>query len=244
MKVNELRELVKVSKPFFDVVRIYDDAGASCFQSIDSEKTVLFSGTFKTPIPILSNGSVGINRFGTLDGMLRFAEFNSDGATMDLVVEEKNGTKYLSELEFKSPNGYKSNYRFMGSKVVDSQIQVPPFKGATFDVEFRPTQKLLSDLSQICSMMGGSDTKFTCKIATNGKLQFHVGDVGVDRAVIPVCDTTGSFKREFSWSLSKMIAILKLAADISTVYISGQGVIKIEFENEGCLFTFLMPAIK
>jgi hypothetical protein len=244
MNKDDLKDLVKISKPFFELVRVFNANGKTHFEAKDPEMVMFFSGTFKNTYKSLDNGSVGLNRLGTLDGMLKFSEFNDDASSITQITECKDGTDLLSELEFSSPSGYKSTCRFMGSKMVDSQVKMPPFNGATWDVSFRPTTKLISNLTQFCGMLGGNDSSFTAKI-NNGRLEFHMGSQGTDRAVLPICDTNSKFKKDWSWPLAKFIAILKLVDGyMCTVHISSQAVIKIEVETDTCEYTFLMPAKK
>lgn len=244
MNKEDLKDLVKITKPFFELVRMYNQGDKTLFEAKDPEMIMFFSGSFKNLYKSLDNGSVGLNRLGTLDGMLKFGEFNDDSASITEVTECKDGVDVLSELEFSSPSGYKSTYRFMGSKMVDSQVKMPQFNGASWDVSFRPTSKLISNMTQFCGMLGGNDSSFTAKIK-DGRLEFHIGSQGTDRAVLPICDTNGKFKKDWSWPLAKFIAVLKLVDGyMCTVHISSQAVIMIEVETDTCFYQFLMPAKK
>lgn len=244
MNKDELKDLIKHTKTFYDVVRVYNQDKATNFQAKDAEQTLFMSGKFKTYFSDLDDGSVGINRMPTLNGMLNFAAYNEPTSKYDLVTELKGEQKQLSEIAFTSPQGHKSTYRFMGSKVVDNQVKVPPFKGASWDVSFRPTTKMISDLSHFSTILGGNDCVFTAKVI-KGKLEFHIGSQGQDRAVVPICDTTGTMKKEWSWPLYKFISILKLAdGEVCTVNISSQAAMKIEIESDKCFYDFIMPAMR
>lgn len=244
MDKDDLKDLVKISKPFFELVRVFNHDGKTHFEAKDAEMVMFFNGTFKNFYPILNYGSVGLNRLGTLDGMLKFSEFNDSGSSIIQITEPRDGIDMLAELEFSSPSGYNSTYRFMGAKMVDSQVKMPPFNGATWDVSFRPTTKLISNLTQFCGMLGGNDSTFTAKIK-DGRLEFHMGSQGTDRAVLPVCDTNGKFKKDWSWPLAKFIAVLKLVdGHMCTVHISSQAILKIEVETDNSQYSFLMPANK
>jgi hypothetical protein len=244
MHKEALKDLIKHTSPFYDVVKVYNDNGKTKFLSSDDGNTILMSGSFNNYHKELDNASVGINRMPTLKGMLNFGLFNEQGSSYNLVMEGKDGVDKLAEIHFESPYGHKSTYRFMGSRVVDSQLKTHTFKGAQWDVSFRPTLKLVSELSHFAAILGGNDCKFVAS-TLNGKLAFNVGSHGNDRATIPICDTTGVLKKNWSWGLLKFISVLKLADDEAcTVHISNQAVMMIEIESKYASYQFILPSTK
>lgn len=243
MEREPLKDLVKHTNPFFDVVRVYNEEDKTKFQCMDDGQTLFLSGYFKKHYSQLDNGSVGINRMPTLKGMLNFGLFNEEGSNYSLKMEGKETLK-LAEIEFSSNFGHKSTYRFMGSRVVDNQVRFPAFKGASWDVSFRPTLKLVSELTHFAGILGGNDCKFVAS-TVNGKLIFKVGTHGNDKAEIPVCDTNGVLKKNWTWGLLKVISVLKLAdTEVCTVHISSQAAMMIEIESQHAYYSFILPAIK
>lgn len=244
MQLAEIKDIVSHTKPFFDVIKMYNDDGKTKVCAMNAERTIIFNGILKQYHKILDDGCVGINRMDVLRGMLNYNGFNESGSKFETIVETKDGKQYLSELKFTSPNNTVSSYRFMGTKTVENLVKVPPFKGANFEVTFMPTLKMISDLSHFAGILGGSDSSFTA-VTNKGKLEFNIGSTGNDRATITICDTSGVLKNSRTWGLSNFISTLKLNdGGICSVSISGQGLVSIDMESDFCFYQYQMPAIK
>lgn len=244
MNINEIKDIVSHTRSFFDTVKVYNDGGKTRICALNDERTIIFNGTLKNYHSVLDNGAVGINRMGILHGMLSYTGFNDSGSNFEAIVENKSGKDQLSELKLTSSNGTTSTYRFMGTQVVESKVKMPPFKGASADVTFLPTLKMISELSHFSNVLGGNDCKFLAS-TNRGKLEFHIGSTGNDRASITICDTHGTLKHSKYWNLAKFISILKLNdGGICSVTLSNQGLITIEMESDYCFYQYQMPSTK
>jgi hypothetical protein len=244
MNQAEFKDIISHTKGFFETIKMYNDSTKTKMCAIDDEQTILFYATLKNHEPNLKDAPVGINRMDVLHGMLNYSGFNETGATFEQIVESKDNLNILSELKFTSPTGNNSSYRFMGSKIVETRVKVPAFNGITGDVVYRPTLKMISDLAHFSGILGGRESKFTAT-TSKGKLEFHIGSTGNDRASITVCDTNGVLKKNWSWNLAKFISILKLNdGGICTVSICNQALIMVEMESDHAFYQYLMPANK
>lgn len=244
MKQQEFKDIISHTKGFFETVKLYNDGGKTKMCATDDEHTIMFYATLKACEPALKDAPVGINRMDVLNGMLAYSGFNETSSTFEQIVEMKDGINVLSELKFTAPAGNTSSYRFMGSKIVETRVKVPAFNGITGDVVYRPTLKMVSDLAHFSGILGGRESKFTAT-THKGKLEFHIGSTGNDRASITVCDTTGVLKKNWSWNLAKFISILKLNdGGICTVSICNQALIMVEMESDHAFYQYLMPANK
>jgi hypothetical protein len=128
-----------------------------------------------------------------------------------LYKQTRNGTDVPSEIAFDSGHGHQSNYRFMSKEIVDQQIQIPVFKGATYDLEYEPTQKNLQDLTYFSGILSSYESSFST-VCKDNKLYFSIGSNSSDRALVPIADkVTCKISSNWKWPLSSILAILKLS---------------------------------
>ena len=244
MLSDELKDILRQTQGlgFIDMMKIESSATETKIAAIDDAKTVVINGTLKTPMKDL-DGTVGLSRLAVLQGYLKFPPFKEDNAKVEITTTQRDGEDVPTEISFTSPDGHASSYRFMHQDVIDEQIQVPPFKGATWDVVITNTDSLMKDLSYFNGVLGSYEPVFTAK--TDGTdLNFYIGSGATDRATVPVAKNVSGTLNAMTWRLVETLAILKLAAksEDCTLSFSNKGVLKIEMETELGTYEYLLPA--
>lgn len=244
MLVDELKDILAQTHGlgFIDMMKIESSATETKISAIDDAKTVVINGTLKTPLTEL-DGTVGLSRMAVLQGYLKFPPFAVDKATVGITTTNRDGEDIPTEVSFSSPDGHASSYRFMHRDVIDEQIQVPNFKGATWDVVITNTDSLMKDLGYFNGVLGSFEPVFTAK--TDGTdLNFYIGSGATDRATVPVAKGVSGTLNGATWRLVETLAILKLAskADDCTLSFSNKGVLKIEMETALGTYEYLLPA--
>jgi len=134
----------------------------------------------------------------------------------------------------------------MSESMVNEQVKVPPFKGATWNVTISPEKKRISDLSYFQGVLGGFEKRFIVTVDA-GTLNFHVGTGPTDRTTVPFADNvTGTMKHQWSWPLSQVLGILKLSetASTTTMYFSDMGALKIDIDSGIGKYSYILPAGK
>ena len=227
---------------FIEMMKIESSATETKIAAMDDAKTCVIFGTLKEPMQSL-NGTVGLSRMAVLQGYLKFPPFNSDTSTVEIKTTLRDGEDVPTEIHFASTSGHESSYRFMHKDVIEEQIKVPPFNGATWDVVITNTDGLMKDLGYFNGVLGSFEPVFTAK--TDGTdLNFYIGSGATDRATVPVAKNVNGSLTGATYKLVETLAILKLAtkADDCTISFSNKGVIKIEMETGIGKYEYLLPA--
>ena len=245
--LDSFKDIVKhtASLGFIDMVKIVGTAADAKIEAIDSDKTVVVFGDMYQPIKGIDS-TVGLSRIAVLKGFIDFPLFSSDKAVIDIVTEVRGGATVPTEIKFDSGSGHKSNYRFMSETMVNEQIKVPPFKGATWNLTVIPEKKKIAELGYFQGVLGGFEKRFVVSV-DKGTLNFDVGSGPTDRTTVPFAtNVTGTMKHQWSWPLSQVLSILKLSetASTTTMYFSDMGALKIDIDSGIGRYSYILPAGK
>ena len=231
---------------FIEMMKIESDKQETKVAAIDESKSVVVYGKLKAPLTELE-GTVGLSRMAVLQGYLKYPHFNADGSSIDITTVQRDGADIPAEITFKSTSGHESSYRFMHKDVVEEQVKVPSFNGASWDVVITATDEIMKDLSYFKGVLGSFEPTFIAKTTndTSNDLNFYIGSGATDRATVPIAKgVSGSLSGNLTWPLVQTLAILKLAskADDCTLSFSNKGVLKIEMETSVGTYEYLLPA--
>jgi len=229
---------------FIEMIKVDSDNAETKISAMADDKSVVVSGTLKSPLSQL-NGTVGFSRMAVLNGYLKYPKFLEDSSSITIETTQRDGADIPAEIKFSSDDGHESSYRFMHKDVVEEQIKVPNFKGATWDVVITANDDIMKDLSYFNSVLGAFEPTFVAKTDANGDLNFYIGSGPTDRATVPIAKSVnGSLTGNLTWPLVETLAILKLAskADDCTLSFSMKGVLKIEMETPVGTYEYLLPA--
>jgi hypothetical protein len=227
----------------FEMVKIKGTAEATEVETVDADKTVIFKGEMNNPVVDFVDATVGLSRMGVLKGYLQYPDFENETATVKVVTQERNGETVPTEVEFVSENGTDAHYRFMLADVINQQLKDIKFKGAEFDVNIEPSQKMMKDLTYFNTILAAYEANFMPK-TEDGALYFHVGDGGSDRTKILIDNNVdGEINTEWKWSLDVVLKILRLGDNSNLVMsFNNQGLLQIKVDSGMGVYTYLLPA--
>lgn len=244
MLLDALKDIVKHTNSlgFIEMVKLVGSTANAKIEAIDGDKTVVIFGEMYQPIKGIDT-TVGLSRISVLKGCIDFPGFASDKANVSIVSEQRNGVDVPTEILFDSGYGNTANYRFMSEAMVNEQIKVPPFKGATWNVTITPELKKVAELAYWQGTLGGFEKRFIVSTDQN-KLNFHVGTGPTDRTTVLFANNiTGSLKHQWSWPLTQVLSILKLAdQSTATMKFSDMGALMIEIDSGIGKYTYILPA--
>jgi hypothetical protein len=225
------------------MVKIKGTAEATEVETVDADKTVIFKGEMNNPVVDFVDATVGLSRMGVLKGYLQYPDFENETATVKVVTQERNGETVPTEVEFVSENGTDAHYRFMLADVINQQLKDIKFKGAEFDVNIEPSQKMMKDLTYFNTILAAYEANFMPK-TEDGALYFHVGDGGSDRTKILIDNNVdGEINTEWKWSLDVVLKILRLGDNSNLVMsFNNQGLLQIKVDSGMGVYTYLLPA--
>lgn len=244
MIFDSLSDIVKHTHGlgFIDAVKLrYDEEkNTTLVESIVDSSVVLY-GTLDEPIDGLTS-TIGLSRMSVLNGYLNFAPFNTNDAQINILTQERGGVSTPTSVQFNSGKGHTASYRFMSEKQIDSEIQVPNFTGADWNVVFQPTRQSVKDLSTLRSIIGSLESDFLIE-TDNGDLNFIIGSDTTDRTKVTFATgVEGELRHSYRWAINTMLPILKLGDDAAeiTVSISDAGVAKIDIDSGLAMYTYII----
>ena len=227
----------------FEMVKIKGTAESTEVETVDADKTVIFKGELNNPVVDFVDATVGLSRMGVLKGYLQYPDFENENATVRVVTQDRNGESVPTEVEFISENGTDAHYRFMLADVINQQLKDIKFKGAEFDVDIEPSQKMMKDLTYFNTILAAYEANFMPK-TEDGALYFHVGDGGSDRTKILINNNVeGEINTDWKWPLDVVLKILRLGDNSSLVMsFNNQGPLQIKVDSGMGIYTYLLPA--
>jgi len=226
----------------FEMVRITGTKESTGVETVDSNKTVIMKAVTNKPVPEFVDSVIGLRVLGVLDGYLKFHGFDTDGGSLSITTQDRNGVVTPFGAVFKSKDGTLGDYRFAIGAVLDQQMASIDFKGATYKVEIVPTPVNITDLGWFNSTLSLTDMTFTPR--TNGTtLTFDVGDGSSDSAKIVINNNiTGSLSTERQWPLDIVLKILKLSNTSSSCVLSiNDKLMQIKISSGLGEYTYLIP---
>jgi hypothetical protein len=246
--LDSLKDIIKHTNSlgFIDMVKVVGTATDAKIEAIDADKTVVIFGSMYQPITGIDT-TVGLSRIAILKGYIDFPLFSTDKSAVDIVSELRGTVNVPSEIKFDSGAGHTANYRFMGESMINEQIKVPPFKGATWNVTIQPEKKKIAELAYFQGVLGGFEKRFVVSVDAKGTLNFNVGSGPTDRTIVPFAtNVTGTLKHQWSWPLAQVLGILKLSetASTTTMNFSDMGALKIDIDSGIGKYSYILPAGK
>ena len=241
--LDSMKDIVKHTGGlgFLDMVKIVGETGTAKVESIDTDKTVVLFGEMYAPIADLDT-TIGLSRLQILRG---YMDLHS-GSTVSVIKEQRGQSDVPVELKFDDGAGIVANYRFMSEAMINEQIKVPAFKGATWNVSVSPEKKSIASFASYQGILGGFEKRFTVS-TSGGKLNFTIGSGPTDRVTIPFATgITGDLKTSWSYPIAQTLSILKLADTSSTVtmHFSDMGALKIDIDSGIGKYSYILPAGK
>ena len=244
--IDSFKDIIKHTNGlgFIDMVKIVGTATDAKIEAIDADKTVVIFGSMYQPMTGIDT-TVGLSRVTILKGYMDFPLFTTDKAIVDVVSEIRNGVNIPTEFKLLSGAGHSANYRFMSETMVNEQIKVPPFKGATWNLTISPEKKKIAELAYFQGILGGYEKRFVVSV-DQGTLNFSIGAGPTDRITVPFADNvTGTMKHQWSWPLSQVLSILKLTETATaTMSFSDMGALKIDIDSGIGKYSYILPAGK
>lgn len=243
MLLDTLKDIVKHTHNlgFIDMVKVIGSTTDLKIETKDADNTVIIFGNMYQPLTDLES-TIGLSRLGILKGYIGM----HDSSNVSITSEVRNNVSVPTEITFDDGSGFVSNYRFMSESMINDQVRVPPFKGATWDITLTPTKASINRLSENFGVLGSIEKRFTVSV-DKGTLKFNIGSGPTDRTTIPFAtNVTGTLKHQWSYPLTQVLSILKLtdSSSSATMSFSDMGALKIDIDSGIGKYSFILPAGK
>lgn len=222
-----------------DLIKVSGTDTETTINAIAEDKSVIVSGTFKSPIAEFE-GVFGMPNLGKLKTIIGFDEYDSE-AKINVVKSQRDGVDVPSTIHFETKNGdFINDYRLMNKSIVEEKVRSVAFKGASWGVEFEPTVAGILRLKKQ-SQANSEEQHFTTK-TDNGDLKIYFGDPSTHSGnFVFHSGVTGSLNKTWMWPVKQFLAIMDLVGD-KTVRISDAGAAEVTVDSGIATYRFLLPA--
>jgi hypothetical protein len=203
------------------------------------DKTVIVTGTFKTPIDGFQ-GVFGMPNLSKLKTILSFDDYD-DNAKITVNKKDENGVQVPTTIHFETQVGdFVNDYRLMSRAIVDDKVKTVTFKGATWDVEFEPTVAGIMRLKKQASA-NSEELNFVTK-TDNGDLKIYFGDHSTHSGnFVFQPGVGGTLNKAWNWPVKVCLAIMDLPGD-KVVRFADAGAAEITVDSGIANYRYLLPA--
>ena len=121
-----------------DLIKVTGSTSETKISAISEDKTVIVEGSFKNPNAEFI-GTFGMPNLSKLKTILGFDDYD-EHATINVTRVDRNGVSTPEAIHFETKDkSFVNDYRFMLEAIVNEKVKSVVFKGATWNVEFKPT---------------------------------------------------------------------------------------------------------
>lgn len=223
-----------------DFIKITGNDDSTNITGLASDKSVVINANFIDTVPDF-NGTFGMPNLSNLKSLLNIAEYGNEGQITVKRQDRKEELNAPVGLYFQNKsNDFNNDYRFMVSEVVNDALANVSFKGATWNVEFNPSEINLQRLKMQSQAIPEADF-FTVSTEDNN-LVFSIGDHSTHAgSFVFQANITGNIAGGWKYPIRQVINILSLAGD-KTMYISDMGATKITVNSGIASYDYILPA--
>jgi len=227
-----------------EILKVTGSADETKLESMAPDNSVVFKAFLKNPIKEFE-GEFGMSQLSVLKGFTEFPPFRTDGATISVKRETKNGKETTTEIIFKDVNSRPANYRLVSAELVPLQ---PKPMASAWDIVVTPTKSKIQELTKAAQILSAQEEFFYVK-NVDGDLRFYIGEPESSSHKIYVSfnqNTAGTLNGLY-WSMPQILTILKLIDEnvsFSEMSILSKFLLQIKLITEHCEYFFLCPTKK
>jgi hypothetical protein len=224
---------------FLPLVKIAGDANSTQIESMAEDRSVIVTAQSKKAVPEF-DGTFGMPNLDKLNLHLKNPEYK-ENAKIDIVKAERNGVTVPTGLHFENQAGdFQNDYRFMSSEIISEKLKSVKFKGASWEVEFKPSVAAIQRL-KLQSAAHTEETVFQVR-TENDNLVFFFGDASTHAgSFVFQHDVGGKLKHTWAWPVSQVQSILGLDGEI-TMKIADAGAMQITVDSGIAEYNYILPA--
>lgn len=226
---------------FLTTVKVTGSEEKTVINSMADDKSVIMEAETASPYPDMI-GTFGMPQLNKLKYLLDGAEYK-EGAKIEITTATREGATIPVGIHFENKNGdFKNDYRFMSAEVINEKLKTMKFRGVRWDVEIEPTVAAV----QRFNFQAGANPEHPTFLAKteNGNLKFTFGDASAHGGeFIFATDITGKLQRGWTWPVTPILSILKIADVNNTkMSLSDEGAIQITLDSGLATYKYIIPA--
>lgn len=225
---------------FLSLVKITGEDDTTVIESMAEDRSVILTGNTKASVSEVGKNIFGMPNLDKLALHLKNPEYQKN-AKVTVTEAERNGDTVPTGIHFENESGdFKNDYRFMSSEIINEKLKSVKFKGASWNVEFKPTVASIQRM-KLQSAVHTEEPTFNVK--SNGtNLVFSFGDANTHAGeFIFQSNTEGELQHSWSYPVAQVQSILSLDGDI-TMKLSDQGAMQITVDSGLTEYNYILPA--
>lgn len=224
---------------FLSLVKVTSENGSTTIDSMAEDRSVVLTASTHTAVDEFS-GTFGMPNLDKLALHLKNPEYK-DKANIAVVSADRNGETIPTHIHFENAAGdFENDYRFMNKVVIEEKLKTVKFKGASWEVQFKPAVAAIQRM-KLMSAAHGEEVIFTVK-TEDKNLVFYFGDASTHAgSFVFQHDITGTLKHSWSWPVAQVQSVLNLDGDV-TMSISDQGAMMITVDSGLAKYDYILLA--
>jgi hypothetical protein len=223
---------------FLSLVKVTSEKD-TVIESMAEDRSVILSAKVHNPVAEFK-GTFGMPNLDKLALHLKNPEYK-DNAKIEVIEATRNNEVIPTHIHFENAAGdFENDYRFMNKAIIDEKLKTVKFKGATWEVQFKPSVAAIQRM-KLMSSAHSEEPIFTVK-NEDKNLVFYFGDASTHAgSFVFQHDITGTLKHSWSWPVAQVQSILNLDGDV-TMSISDQGAMMVTVDSGLVKYDYILPA--
>jgi hypothetical protein len=224
---------------FLPLVKITGADDSTTIESMAEDRSVIVTASAHKPVAEF-NGTFGMPNLDKLNLHLKNPEYK-ENAKIDVVKAERNGAVVPTGLHFENQAGdFQNDYRFMNAEIINEKLKTVKFKGASWEVEFKPSVASIQRL-KLQAEAHSEESVFQVR-TEDGNLVIFFGDAASHAgSFVFQHDVGGKLKHTWSWPVNQVRSILNLDGDV-TMKIADAGAMQITVDSGIAEYNYILPA--
>jgi hypothetical protein len=224
---------------FLSLVKVTSENESTTIDSMAEDRSVILTASTHTAVNEFV-GTFGMPNLDKLALHLKNPEYK-DKANIAVICADRNGETIPTHIHFENAAGdFENDYRFMNKAIIEEKLKTVKFKGASWEVQFKPAVAALQRM-KLMSAAHGEEPIFTVK-TEDKNLVFYFGDASTHAgSFVFQHDVTGTLKHSWSWPVAQVQSVLNLDGDV-TMSISDQGAMMISVDSGMAKYDYILPA--
>jgi hypothetical protein len=225
---------------FLNLVKVSNEEGTT-IDSMAEDRSVIMQGSTNSPVAEFNGSTFGMPNLDKLKMHLNNPEYKAN-AKIDVVKAERNGETVPVHIHFENEAGdFQNDYRFMNKAIIEEKLKTVKFKGAAWNVTFKPSATAIARL-KLMAAAHSEETTFAVK-TVDGNLVFSFGDQSTHAGeFVFEHGINGALQHTWSWPINEVQSILNLDGNELTMSISDQGAMQITVDSGMAKYDYILPA--
>ena len=228
---------------FLALVKVSNDTTETQIDAMAEDRSVILNAKTHSTVGEFE-GTFGMPNLDKLALHLKNPEYQKD-AKLEVVKADRNGEVIPTHIHFENAAGdFQNDYRFMNKAIIEEKLKTVKFKGASWNVSFKPSVASINRM-KLQSAAHSEEPTFNVKTeATAGvtDLIFSFGDAATHAGSFVFQNAVeGTLGHTWSWPVAQVQSILNLNGEL-TMSISDQGAMQISVDSGMAKYNYILPA--